>query len=303
MAYLDYNDVRNGSYAKLKTPAKVLIPVIITLADDHTAKISLDDAHLDKLQFFSGLGKNQVRSGLQDLNNQKYISMDSKRGRPAKITYLPLLSFIQQKQSQEQGAQIPMEKDADERRPDSGLLCEKEGPNQAFFYSQEHTAHPQHDYPKSERQIPCSLNTPDLNTKTTTEIPPAFINEMIKEHGKTVVVSTLSAMEKIEKASPGKIRNPGAYLRDCCTNGWTPTDKITQEKEQIKARYAKQREDQDKADLEAHAHKERVRAERNDPTVQARRAKQMDLFYLKLESTPRTDPKVASGHARPKNEF
>lgn len=267
MAYIDYHDVRSGAFAKLSLPAQALIPVLSTLADKETAQLSKDDSKLPALQTICGMGRNTVRSGLRNLEKHKQISLTAKKGHPARITYLPLLNFIQNQNRKDQ-------KDQDAREKESKAGCTLEGqlgvPQRDTQDLHENSAHPRYDYSKPERQIPCSLNTVLNTKKTTTDIPAELIKAMIAKHGAEPVVSIISAMEKIMKAKPGKIRNPGGYLRDCCENGWLPTDKIIQEKEQIEERWARRKKSQAKADLAERARRERIEEERKDPMVQAR---------------------------------
>lgn len=297
MAYIDYHDVRSGVFAKLSLPAKALIPVLSTLADKETAQLTKNDSKLPALQAISGMGRNPVRAGLRNLEKHKQISLTTTPGHPALITYLPLLNFIKN----DRRVQNARGKEQIYGGPSEGHLAI---PLRDSQLSSKNYAEPRYDYSKPERQIPCSSNT-GLNTKTTTaDIPEKLIKALIAKHGAEPVVLTISAMEKIMKAKPGKIKNPGGYLRDCCENGWTPTDKIIQEKEQVEERRERQRESQAKEDLAERARREQIRKDQNDPALQ-RKIKQMTMSFMNLKATPSQPDSeaVSSGHARPINEF
>lgn len=268
MAYIDYHDVRSGAFAKLSLPAQALIPVLSTLADKETAQLSRDDSKLPALQIICGMGRNTVRSGLRNLEKHKQISLTAKKGHPALITYLPLLNFIKNQNRKDQ-------KDQDARREDSKtgypLEVQLGVPQRDTQNLHKNDAHPRYNYSETERPIPCSLNTVlNTNKTTTADVSPEFIKVMIAKHGAEPVVSIVSAMEKIMKARPDQIKNPGGYLRDCCENGWIPTDKIIQEKEQIEEAWKRRIETQAKEDLAERTRRESIRAERDDPMVQAR---------------------------------
>jgi hypothetical protein len=85
-------------------------------------------------------------------------------------------------------------------------------------------------------QDPCSLflTTEELTTTAHTaaeEIPEDLLELMISKHGSEKVVVTLGAMGNMLEASPDCFDNPSAYFRQCCDNGWVPTNKAVQDRE------------------------------------------------------------------------
>lgn len=285
MAIIDYADVRSLRYAKLTPSAKALIPVLATLADNVTGRLSRKDSKIHTLKTYTGISRNSIRSGLRKLAKSKIISLERSQGQTAEITYLPITHYSA-------------------TNPDPNLTNGWLRHNQPLvkLENKKNAVDPRHDSPKSERQLPCSLNTV-LNTKTTTEatLPKSLIKEMIAKHGSSVVVPIYSELERMRKDDPQAIQNPGAYFRACCEKNWIPTSKTIQEKKLLMESREKARAAQDETDLEREERRQMIEAERNDPEAM-KRIKAVQLSFTGMSTPSHSDRDAVSGHARVRNQ-
>lgn len=284
MAIIDYTDIHSLRYAKLTLPAKALIPVLATISDKTTGLVPSEHSKLNYIAALTGMSYNATREGLQLLHDTKRIDFSIVQGHPPRIIYLPTAQF-----SSKAGS------------PPEGELALHQEENQESLNL---TVKPLYDYSKEERQLPCSLNTPDLNIKTTTALTLSkkLVKEMIAKHGDSVVVSIISGMEEIQKSDPDAISSPGAYFRACCKKGWVPTTKNSQEKKLLQESREKARAAQDAADLEQEKRRQMIKAERNDPEVM-KRIKAVQLSFTGMSTPSHSDHDAASSHAILQSEF
>lgn len=274
MAVIDYRYVRDGHYAKLYKPARILIPVLATLANRETGAIPPETSTARELGRLAGLSERTVREALLALKTAKIIALKSGSGRIPSIQYRPPL-------------QIPKKVNP------TALSGQKDR-----FQPELQTAPPPapHTSPQ-ERQEPCSSNY-SFKEETTTPlpVPKSLIKLMIKEHGPDVVVRIIKGMEEI-----GGIENPGAYFRRCCEKGWIPTSKKARARMETTASDLRTKAAQEKRLKENDENFVLVMKQHDDPAIQAKIAKCQQDFWDAYDRIPDPEPRskrVASPRGR-----
>ncbi len=158
-------------------------------------------------------------------------------------------------------------------------------PLQEIQPSMDFTPEPPTDSPGQERQDPCSSLNSLLQTTTELSIPETVLKDMLTKHSLKLVVEILNGM-KTKMESGEMIKNPGAYFRQCCLNGWVPDSIAIRNKAAAVKRAALQRSNQKAKDAQYSEMLKRHNKERDDPAIQAHIKQLQDQFFSNLEILP-----------------
>lgn len=197
MAFIDFNFIWSGHYAKLKDPTKILLYVIAGVCNHTTGEFYHG---VPTLAHLAGISERSTQYALRELetHDPPIISSEPRPGKPANKTHLPTAKFTQDKFSQKRGA--------------------PHAPGGA-----PHAPVPVHHMHPNNRGT-----TTDKTTTAANQISPALIADMTELYGEKRVLNVVVSMRSMN----GEVKNANAYFRVCCERGWIPTSRKAKERQE-----------------------------------------------------------------------
>ena len=277
MAIIDYNSILSLRYAALSPSAKILIPVLSTLADNGSGALSPAHSKAATLAKYAGIRPKAVRTGLRDLADANIVSIQTCNGKPPSIQYRPIIRISKKKRTDlgdyDRGTSVITTEhlgDYDRGQAEKETLQTPAITGENDWHDSCALNNFFKDCLKQQQEDPDPVLQPEGATESENDI--VVVSNSIQEEQEAdpprpeadpphVEAHPKSAADKVSKPLikqmtskhgagavltvlegmgkfNGEIQNPDAYFRSCVANGWAPTSAAARDREEKQVRDA-----------------------------------------------------------------